>query len=129
MTPPPVAQEVEILEHQILHNDFPAYRVSAIERLIHTVTSIAQFTSHRYLPDVEIGATGDSVANLRIAEVVARTWDSIKFHVSLTPTQQEVLMELLAQHGALLEKGWLLTPKGKLRINFDPIQIKKSTET
>jgi hypothetical protein len=116
------------LEYQILHNDFPAHRVSAIETLVHTVSGLSQLTSKRYLPENELGYAGDTAPLKQLAGLVARTWNRINFAESLSAIQQEVLMELLAQHGALLEKGWLLTPRGKLRIDFDPIQIKKTTE-
>lgn len=115
------------MECQILRNDFPAHIALAIEVLVRTVGSLNQLTSRRYMPEHEIGAPDDTATNKRIAEKITGAWSRIKFSETLSAIQQEVLMELLALHGAIFEKGWLLTPKGAIRIAFDPGQIKKST--
>lgn len=121
-------QEMDLLESQILHNEFPAHRAAAAQTLMHAVRGLAQLTSHRYRPDSEIGGPGDLPVNRRLAEGVTRAWHRIGFVEALSAVQRGLLMELLMQHGAILEKGWLQTPKGKLRIDFDPSCIKKPTE-
>lgn len=117
-----------MLECQILRNDFPRSCASAVEALIRTVGGLTQLSSRRYTAESEIGKADDTVINQRIAANLTHAWERTKFASTLSAIQQAVLMELLAQHGAILEKGWLLTPKGCFRIGFDPSQIKKSTE-
>jgi hypothetical protein len=124
-TPPPVPQEMEKLEYQILHNDFPPLRALPIEKLLFTLGSLKNLQSSRYYPDREIGADTDIALDKQIATIVRSSWERIKFKDSLTPVQQHLLMELMSQYDATLENNWLLTPKGKIRIEFDPAWIKK----
>jgi hypothetical protein len=116
---------MEKLESQILRNDFPALRILPIEKLLFTLGSLKNLQSRRYYPEREIGTDTDIAMDKQIATIIRSTWSNIQFKDSLTAVQQFDLMELMGQYGVMLEKNWLLTPKGKVWIDFDPAWIKK----
>lgn len=107
---------MEKLEQQILHNDFPKRQGSAIQRLLSQLDRLSELKSQRYHPDRQIGTPTDPPQDRMVATVIRETWTHIHFEHALSRKQQLDLLELLSQHGAVVDKDWLLTPKGQIRI-------------
>jgi hypothetical protein len=110
---PQLSREISLLEQNLIE-DFPRWKRNAIKALLTILDRMAKLQSRMFSPERVLGIDGDAQDVVHLAQEVKTIWQHIS--AGLKPTDQELLMELLALRDVTVAQDRLQTPQGQFLV-------------